>query len=131
MREGRPDMAQRTVLIIEDSPTERAMVRDCLQGAGYTVLEAGDGAEAHARLAAAPFAAIVLDLILPDVNGYDLFRELQADTRTQATPVVMLTRRITMPEEYYGRTLGAAAYLKKPFQPAALLDEMQRLAPLS
>src|SRR5271165_7063852 len=76
--EGRSDMGQRTVLVIEDSPTERAMVRDCLQDAGYAVLEAGDGAEAHARLAAAPFDAIILDLILPDVNGYDLFRELQA-----------------------------------------------------
>ena len=122
---------QRTVMVVEDSPTELAMVSDCLRNAGYHVLPAGNGKEAQTQLNQGPIDLIVLDLILPDVNGYDLFRSLQSDARTQATPIVMLTQRISMPEEYYGRTLGAAAYLKKPFRPDMLLNEAKRLAPLS
>jgi CheY-like chemotaxis protein len=120
----------RTILVVEDSPTELALVGDCLRGAGYTVLAAANGAQAQAQLAQGPIDLIVMELILPDINGYDLFRTFQRDARTQATPVVMLTQRVSMPEEYYGRTLGAAAYLKKPFQADLLLHEAQRLAPL-
>jgi DNA-binding response OmpR family regulator len=120
----------RNVLVVEDSPTELAMVSDCLRNAGYQVLAASDGAAAQAQANAAQLDLIVLDLILPDINGYDLFRAFQRDERTKATPVVMLTQRVTMPEEYYGRTLGAAAYLKKPFRPDLLLNEAARLAPL-
>ncbi len=120
----------RTVLLVEDSPTELAMVGDCLRGAGYAVLPAADGAQAHAQMARGPIDLIVMDLILPDINGYDLFRTFQRDERTSATPVVMLTQRVSMPEEYYGRTLGAAAYLKKPFDAERLLHEARRLAPL-
>jgi DNA-binding response OmpR family regulator len=120
----------RTVLVVEDSPTELAMVSDCLRNAGYQVLPANDGTAAKAQMGVSPLDLIVLDLILPDMNGYDLFRTFQGDDRTKATPVVMLTRRITMPEEYYGRMLGAAAYLKKPFRPDLLLQEANRLAPL-
>lgn len=120
----------RTILVIEDSPTELAMVSDCLRGAGYAVLPAADGAQAQSQMAHGPIDLIVMDLILPDINGYDLFREFQRDERTKATPVVMLTQRVSMPEEYYGRTLGAAAYLKKPFRADLLLNEAHRLAPL-
>ncbi len=121
----------RNVLVVEDSPTELALVSDCLRNAGYHVFPAADGASAQAQLNVAPIDLIVLDLILPDINGYDLFRAFQRDERTKATPVVMLTQRVSMPEEYYGRTLGAAAYLKKPFRPDVLLSEAARLAPLT
>jgi twitching motility two-component system response regulator PilH len=120
----------RTILLVEDSLTELAMVGDCLRGAGYAVLTAADGAQAQAQMDHGPIDLIVMDLILPDINGYDLFRAFQRDTRTGATPVVMLTQRVSMPEEYYGRTLGAAAYLKKPFRADLLLHEAHRLAPL-
>lgn len=120
----------RTVLVVEDSPTELAMVSDCLREAGYQVLRANGGTEAQKQIDHGPIDLIILDLILPDINGYDLFRALQRDDRTKATPVVMLTQRISMPEEYYGRTLGAAAYLKKPFRADLLLNEAKRLAPL-
>lgn len=121
--------SQTTVLVIEDSPTERLMVGDCLRGAGYAVLEASGGSETQAQIARHHIDLIILDLILPDVNGYDLYRALQADARTRQTPIVMLTQRTSMPEEYYGRMLGAAAYLKKPWQPDVLLGEARRLAP--
>lgn len=118
------------VLVVEDSPTELAIVGDCLRNAGYHVLPASGGVEAKEHLASNAIDLIVLDLILPDMNGYDLYRDFRKNERTRETPVVMLTQRVTMPEEYYGRMLGAAAYLKKPFKPDVLLSEARRLAPL-
>lgn len=120
---------QRTILVVEDSPTELTIVQDCLRSAGYRVLPALDGAAARDQAQREVIDLIVLDLILPDMNGYDLYRFFQTNQRTQATPVVMLTRRISQPEEIYGKMLGAAAYLKKPLQPDLLLSEAQRLAP--
>ena len=120
----------RTVLVVEDSPTELAMVSDCLLQAGYRVLSAASGIEARERLSTEVIDVIILDLILPDMNGYDLYRTLRLDERTNTIPIIMLTQRVSLPEEYYGRMLGAAAYLKKPFHPALLLEEIRRLAPL-
>ncbi len=116
-----------TVLVIEDSPTELAIVVDCLQAAGYEVLAATDGAAAQHRVQDAEINLIVMDLILPDMNGYDLYRFFQADQRTRSIPIVMLTQRVSAVEEQYGLMLGAAAYLKKPMQPRQLLEEAQRL----
>jgi DNA-binding response OmpR family regulator len=121
----------RTILIIEDSPTELAIVSDSLRAAGYTIQQAASGNEAKECLEQGPIDAIVLDLILPDMNGYDLYRYFQQDERSSKVPIVILTSRTSMPEEYYGRMLGAAAYLKKPFQPLLLLSELQRLVPLT
>jgi twitching motility two-component system response regulator PilH len=121
----------RTVLIVEDSPTELAMVSDCVRDAGYQVLAVGGGIVARACVEAHPIDLIILDLILPDVSGYDIIRDLRFHKHTQAIPIVMLTHLDSPPEEWYGIRLGADAYLKKPLRPQALLDEIRRLAPLA
>ena len=122
--------AGRTILVVEDSPTELAIVGDCLRTAGYTVLPAPSGTAAQAQAQQASIDLIVMDLILPDMNGYDLYRFFQGNQRTKATPVVMLTQRVSEAEVVYGTMMGAAAYLKKPFQADILLHEAHRLAPL-
>jgi DNA-binding response OmpR family regulator len=125
------DAMHRTILIVEDSPTELALVSDCLQTAGYQVLQASSGKEARDYLEKDQVIdLIILDLILPDVNGYDLYRTFRNHPSTSQIPIVMLTQRDSMPEEYYGRMLGAEAYLKKPFRETVLLQELQRLLPL-
>ncbi|SRR5579884_1202212 len=121
----------RTVLIVEDSPTELAMVSDCVRAAGYQVVAVGSGVVAKACVETHPIDLIILDLILPDVSGYDLYRDLRSDKRTSAIPIVMLTHLDSIPAEWYGYRLGAAAYLKKPLRPHLLLEEIRRLAPLA
>jgi chemotaxis family two-component system response regulator PixH len=123
------NQAPLTVLVVEDSPTELAMLADVLRAAGYVVATAASGTEARELLARRQVSAIVMDLILPDMNGYDLYRAIRNNEHTSVVPIIMLTQRVTLPEEYYGRMLGAEAYLKKPLQPQALLDELQRLIP--
>ena len=118
---------RKTVLIVEDSPTEQAMIADCLREAGYSVVLAGDGDEVAEKMRSVAIDLVVLDLILPRVNGYEVCRSLRSDIRTQHIPILMLTQRGSAPEEFYGRRLGANAYLKKPLKPDLLLSEIHHL----
>lgn len=120
-------IGRKTVLIVEDSPTEQAMIADCLHEAGYSVVLAGDGDEVAEKMRSVAIDLVVLDLILPRVNGYEVCRALRSDIHTQHIPILMLTQRSSAPEEFYGRRLGANAYLKKPLKPDLLLSEIQRL----
>ena len=120
-------IGRKTVLIVEDSPTEQAMIADCLHDAGYSVVLAGDGDEVAEKMRSVAIDLVVLDLILPRVNGYEVCRALRSDIHTQHIPILMLTQRSSAPEEFYGRRLGANAYLKKPLKPDLLLSEIQRL----
>ncbi len=118
---------RRTVLVVEDSPTEQAMIADCLYEAGYSVVLASDGDEVGEKIRSIAIDLVVLDLILPRVNGYEVCRSLRNNTQTQHIPIVMLTQRNSAPEEFYGRRLGAHGYLKKPLNPDLLLAEIHRL----
>ncbi len=118
---------RRTVLVVEDSPTEQAMIADCLYEAGYSVVLAGDGDEVGEKIRSIAVDLVVLDLILPRVNGYEVCRSLRSNPQTQHIPIVMLTQRSSAPEEFYGRRLGADGYLKKPLNPGLLLAEIGRL----
>ncbi len=118
---------RKTVLVVEDSLTEQAIIADCLQEAGYSVVLAGDGDEVGEKMRSVAIDLVVLDLILPRVNGYEVCRALRNDSRTRHIPILMLTQRSSAPEEFYGRRLGANAYLKKPFKPDLFLAEVHRL----
>jgi DNA-binding response OmpR family regulator len=122
---------RKTVLIVEDSPTEQAMIADCLHEAGYSVVLAGDGDEVNEKVRSVAIDLVVLDLILPRVNGYEVCRALRNDRSTEHIPILMLTQRSSAPEEFYGRRLGANAYLKKPFKADLLLAEVHRLTGLA
>ncbi len=117
----------RTVLVVEDSPTEQMMIADYLREAGYSVLVAGDGDEVGEKMRSIAIDLVVLDLILPRVNGYEVCRNLRNNPSTQQIPILMLTQRSSAPEEFYGRRLGANGYLKKPVNPELLVSEVNRL----
>ena len=117
----------RTVLVVEDSPTEQMMIADYLREAGYSVLLAEDGDEVGEKMRSIAIDLVVLDLILPRVNGYEVCRSLRNNPSTQQIPILMLTQRSSAPEEFYGRRLGANSYLKKPVNPEVLVSEVHRL----
>lgn len=100
-----------TVLVVDDEDHIRQILRLYLAGAGLQVQEAGTGADALAAVAASPPALIVLDLGLPDMSGLVVCERLQADARTRAIPVVVLT---ALGDED-SRCPGAVAVVTKPF----------------
>ncbi|NJL46574.1 MAG: response regulator [Leptolyngbyaceae cyanobacterium SM2_5_2] len=115
------------VLVVEDSVPQREMMTDLLRGIGLEVAIAGDGLEALERIQHHPPDVIVLDIVMPRMNGYELCRRLKANPRTQHLPVVMCSSKGEEFDRYWGMKQGADAYIAKPFQPAELVGTVQQL----
>lgn len=108
----------RPILVVDDDRKIVALVRAYLEREGFTVITAYDGREALSQARAEDPALIVLDLMLPEVDGYEVMRLLRADSDV---PVLMLTARSSLPERIIGLEKGADDYLPKPFSPAELV----------
>ncbi len=120
-------MTQR-VLVIDDDPDQRRLLGRMLEAAGWRVETAADG-EAGLRLATerAP-AVIILDVMMPRLNGYQTCRQLKAAPATAAIPVVMVTAKDQPADEFWAREVGADAYVAKPVDITALAALLERLA---
>ena len=112
------------ILLVEDDPRLAEMLSEYLGQAGFHITVAALGAAALERLSDAQFDAIVLDLMLPDMDGLDLCREVRAKSDT---PVLMLTGRGDAVDRIVGLELGADDYLPKPFQPRELLARLRAI----
>jgi len=116
-------MAER-ILLIEDDARLAEMVSEYLGESGFRVSIATGGRAGLERLAREPFDALVLDLMLPDMDGLEVCRELRA---RYDTPVLMLTARGDAADRIVGLELGADDYLPKPFQPRELLARLRAI----
>ena len=115
----------RRILLVEDEPSLVLTLSDRLMSEGYRVETAGDGEEALSRAAGGGFDLIVLDVLLPRKNGFDVCRDLRQ--RGQDTPVLMLTARAQVVDRVVGLKLGADDYLTKPFEMMELLARVEAL----
>jgi DNA-binding response OmpR family regulator len=114
-------MAHR-ILVVEDDPTLRLVLRDNLQSEGYNVDVAADGASAVTRARMTIPDLIVLDLTLPDHDGFELLPILRS---LGQVPIIVLTARAQRDEKLKGLTLGADDYITKPFDPAEFLARIR------
>lgn len=111
------------VLVIEDDPSAVRLLREYLEAAGYSVRVAANGESGLAAVGETAPAAIVLDVLLPGMDGWEVLRRLKADGRTQEIPVIIVT---VVEERDVGLALGAADYLVKPIHRGALLSCIAR-----
>ena len=116
------------VLVVDDVPSELELICRILQEAGISVIRAGDGAEAIASIRKTPPDLVILDVVMPRMNGFEVIRELRENEETKNLPVVFCTQKNTELDQTWGMDLGADAYLGKPFEPQQLLNIVQRLA---
>ena len=117
------------VLVVDDDTTVREVVVSYLRAAGHDVDEAGDGERALATMRARPADLVVLDLMMPGIDGLEVCRRLRA---TGDVPVIMLTALGTEQDRVAGLELGADDYVTKPFSPRELglrVDSILRRAP--
>jgi CheY-like chemotaxis protein len=119
---------RRRVLLVEDSETTREAMRRALDGAGYEVTTARDGAEALALLerAAAPFDLVSTDVMMPNVDGYELTRALRQHPRHKDTPILMVSGRGEKIDRVRGFDAGVDEYLTKPHDRQQLVDAVAR-----
>ncbi len=119
-------MAQR-ILVVEDSSTELAIMVAALQAHGYEVATAGDGEQALSMIGALRPDLVVLDIILPKVNGYSVCRKLKQKAEWKHIPVLMVSSKNQESDVYWGKKQGANAYLTKPFAGPELISSVRSL----
>jgi DNA-binding response OmpR family regulator len=111
-----------TALVVEDEDSIATLVRSYLERDGFTIVRARSGEEALKELERNPVRVVVLDIGLPDIDGFDVCSRIRAHSRV---PVVMLTARDEEPDRITGLELGADDYVTKPFSPRELLARVK------
>jgi DNA-binding response OmpR family regulator len=115
------------ILVVDDEPEAVELLEFNLQQAGFDVLTAGDGAAALKRARAASPGLIVLDLMLPEVDGLEVCKMLRRDPVTAAIPIVMVTAKAAEIDRILGLELGADDYVTKPFSPRELVLRVKKI----
>ena len=118
-------MAPKRILLVEDEPGLQLALSDRLTAEGFSVETAGDGHTAIARATGSPFDVIVLDVMLPGRDGFDVARTIRH--QGIQTPILMLTARTQVVDRVVGLKLGADDYLTKPFETIELLARIEAL----
>ena len=117
----------RTILIVDDEPDALELVAYNLKQAGYNVVTAKDGAEALEKVRSTAPDLIVLDVMLPEMDGFALCRVFKGAPVTAGIPIIMLTAKAAEIDRVLGLELGADDYVTKPFSPRELLLRVKKL----
>lgn len=120
-------MSQKTILVIDDEPTNIDVIKNVLADK-YKIKAATSGEKALIAAAKAPVPdLILLDIMMPGMNGYDVCRALKRQPETRAIPVVFLSAKVTADEQRQGMETGAVAYLTKPIDPLSVTHTVDML----
>ncbi|MGA7938028.1 MAG: response regulator [Kovacikia sp.] len=121
-------IAKKRILIVDDEDRIREVVRTCLvKFAKWEALTAASGLEALQIAAIEQPDAILLDVSMPGMNGVETFQQLQANSQTQAIPVIFLTAKVQPAEQAEYKHLGAVGLIIKPFDPVQIAKEISQL----
>jgi len=114
MSEPSDQSAGALILVIEDEDTQRLLTRDCLEEAGFRVEEGADGEDAVSRIRALQPDLVLLDVMLPGIDGFEVCRQIRADSQIGHTPVVLITGRDNTNDVKRGFSAGATDFFAKP-----------------
>jgi len=120
-------MSEQCILVAEDHEPLLAGIRDVLETEGYTVLTATDGSEALQEMEQARPDLILIDIMMPVMDGYTLYKTVRARPEWATIPVVFLTSKAEDEDRLKGKALGVEGYITKPFDPDTLLATVRTL----
>ena len=121
-----PASSGHTVLLVEDNEDNRIIYSTVLRHVGYEVVEALDGAQAISLARSVLPDLILMDISIPEVNGWEATRILRADAATSAIPIIALTAHALADDRARATEVGFTAYLAKPIEPRVVLAEVRR-----
>ncbi|MDJ0510783.1 MAG: response regulator [Crocosphaera sp.] len=117
----------RAVLLVEDSPVQQQMMSSLLKENGWQVTVAGNGIEALESIEKSSPDIVVLDIVMPKMNGYEVCRRIKTHPNMHNVPVVMCSSKGEEFDRYWGMKQGADAYIAKPFEDIELIGTIQQL----
>lgn len=120
-------MPAKTILVVDDSPTAMKITSDTLTEEGFNVIAASDGEEALEIATRLHPELIVLDIILPKKNGFQVCRQLKTESATQDIKILMLSSKNQASDRFWGQKQGADAYITKPFEDEELVGAIEAL----
>ncbi len=115
------------VLVVDDSPTMRAMIVETMTSIGLEVTEAGDGVDGQEKMAKFTPDIIILDVVMPRMNGYEFCRWVKSESASQNVPVIMCSTKAEAFDIHWGKKQGVDAYITKPFDPQDLINKVKEL----
>ena len=116
------------VMVVDDAQSDLKLMESILRGAGHEVVSLTDGDKLEDQMQAEHPDVLLLDIIMPRRNGYEILRSLRRDSRTSKTPVVLVSSRNQESDRAWGKKQGADEYLAKPFTSDQLLSVVSRFA---
>jgi two-component system cell cycle response regulator DivK len=122
-------MSEKTILYVEDNEFNRKIVRQLLAQTKYRLREAVDGESGVKTAQEEPPDLILMDVQLPKMSGLDATRQLRADPRTAAVPIIVITSYALSGDAQKATDAGATAYLAKPYSPRELLAKIREIVP--
>ncbi|MBI2899401.1 MAG: response regulator [Planctomycetes bacterium] len=117
---------EKTILVVDDMGTVRSAMALHLRNAGYKVVEADGGPAAFQIAAHEPLDLVILDVMMPKMDGFAVLEKLKKDARTEPVPVIMCTAKGLREDVIRGNQLGAVDYIVKPFSKAIVLEKVKR-----
>ena len=120
---------RKVILVIEDHEDNRRIIRDLLTSAGYEIIEAETAGEGVAAAKTHRPGLVLMDIQLPDFNGYEATRQIKADPSLCQIPVIAVTSYALSGDEVKAFDAGCDAYVTKPFSPRALLKKIREFLP--
>jgi DNA-binding response OmpR family regulator len=127
-KEKEESNAMGKVMVVDDAYSELTMMEGILRNAGYKVVTLIDGDQLEEKVAEERPDVLLLDIVMPKRNGYEILRSIKRDGRTKDTPVVVVSSKNQESDRVWGKRQGADEYLGKPFTAEQLLEAVRRFA---
>jgi CheY-like chemotaxis protein len=124
----RPIVEMSKVMVVDDAYSEVQVMESILKSAGHQVVSYTDGTEIEQRIVAEKPDVVLLDIVMPNRNGFEILRTLRRDERTKQTRIVVVSSKNQQADRAWGLKQGADEYVGKPFTPEQLLAVVQRFS---
>jgi DNA-binding response OmpR family regulator len=125
---GETTAVLKKVLIVDDSPAEIKLIESLLEKEGYWPVGLNDPTRVEEAISQERPSVILLDIVMPDRNGYQVCRDLKGNAEFHAIPVIMVTSKASVSDRFWGEQQGADGYVTKPFTRDELLRAVRRFA---
>ena len=114
------------ILIADDKPEVLELIRVSLESEDYQIIDASDGKEALEKIRVEKPDLVLLDIVMPKMDGFEVLRNLKKASGTKEIPIILLTAKGQKIDQEKGQKLGAAGYIIKPFSPSELLRKIEK-----